>query len=113
MTTDQPLTPIATRYTVCALPIDHKNARYVKVFIDRRPGDQWVVTDGAIPAQFADAAGKWAYRDSDATDYDTWQDLFHHDFETATRLAQDAAQAALREMGERYGIQPDQPALGD
>lgn len=95
-TTDQTLTPIATRYTVCALPLDDDRARYVKVFIDWKPGDEWVVTDGAHPAQFLDVNGSWAYRDHDAMDYDTWRRLFHHDFEIATLLARSAAVAVAK-----------------
>lgn len=97
--TDRPPTPIATRYTVSALPLDDINARHVSVYIDWRPEDRWVVTDGFQPAQFLDASGVWAYRDHDEMDYEAWRENFHHDFETASRLAQ----TAVREQVERYG----------
>lgn len=85
------LTPVPTRFTVSGLPIDDDNARHVSVYIERRPGDRWFVTDGFSPAQFLDAAGTWAYRDHDAMDYDTWRERYHHRFEVAAELAKAAA----------------------
>ena len=96
---DEILTPVPTRFTVSGLPIDDDNARYVSIYIERRPGNRWVVTDGWASAQFLDTEGKWAWRDHDAMDYDTWRQRYHHSFEVAAELAKDAAVELLAAFG--------------
>lgn len=99
--TGQPPTPIATRYTVSALPLDDINARHVMVFVDRQRGGRWAVHDGGDRPQFVDADGMWAFREPAAMDYDTWREQFHHDYDTAVKLAQDAT-LDLREQFAQY-----------
>lgn len=78
----------ATRYRVCSLPEDNINARYFVLHVEYRRDSQCVVRQPTEPALCLGTDGTWEW-ESGVTD--EWIATYRHDFDTAMRLAKDAA----------------------
>ena len=78
----------ATCYRVCALPEDNINHRYFVLHVEYRRGDQWVVCQPGDLKLCYGKDGSWEWESGVDN---AWVANYRHDFDTAMRLAKDAA----------------------
>lgn len=78
----------ATCYRVCSLPEDNINHRYFVLHVEYRRDGQWVVCQQGNLKLCYGKDGSWEW-ESGVTD--EWIAKYRHDFDTAIRLAKEAA----------------------
>lgn len=107
------LSPIPHRYEVSALHEWNPNRRNFTVFLEARPGDRWVVTDGFTPTQLMRADGEWTWQAHANSDDDEWRAAHWHTFEVASELAARAARDAIVDLPDkvRYARCPNPDSL--
>jgi hypothetical protein len=81
------LQPVATRYAVATVPLDHPDHRHLVVYIEARPGGRWVVTCPGDTGEFLNTDGAW---DWGAEDSDEWRTRHWHTWDVAVELARAA-----------------------
>ncbi len=87
-TTDLPVHTTATTYTVCALPLDRREAGHFSITVEWRSEGRWAVCRFR---QCLDANGEWDFERSPSNREDEWLDAHRFDLDTALWLAQQAA----------------------
>ena len=87
--TAQAATATPTAYQVSCLPIDHAAARHLSVWVKWRGENRWAVTDGGM--RCLSRNGEWGFEPQTSSRTDEWIAAHRFDFDTALRLAKEAA----------------------
>jgi hypothetical protein len=83
-----------TEYRVAPCPLDDDNARHFVLVVRSRTAASgtWMVTDGAEPASYIGADGRWCWESLPEGDLpDNWRDAFRFDLDVALAIAREAA----------------------
>lgn len=82
-----------TEYRVSAGPLDHPEGWRFSLVVrwSRAKGGTWMVTDGAEPADYMGADGRWSWESGVDHDVEGWRDAYRFDLDTALRIAREAA----------------------
>jgi hypothetical protein len=77
-----------TKYTVCALPLDHREAGHFSITVEWRGNDKWAV---CRYSECLSVDGEWSYEPSTSGRTDEWIAAHRFDLDTALALADRAA----------------------
>ncbi len=78
----------ATKYTVCALPLDHREAGYFSITVEWRGDDLWAV---CRYGECLDGDGNWSHEPQVSSRTADWVATHRFDLTTALELAEQAA----------------------
>lgn len=99
---DRTLTPTPVRYEVSALRRSNPNRRHHTMYLEVRPGDRWVVTDGSEPKRFHAVDGTVGSKYDEDARSDEWKARFWLSFSAAAELASKVAEEMAADLPERF-----------